>query len=151
VKLEDKHALKEALLGSLSAEAEHPYLVKEQEGSHTFTVELVPKPVPTTPPPPAVQNAQGNEASVSREFIAMYCPQFRDLCRILGPFGVTLESGKGSHEKLMREGYMTVVSKNQRDGTLLLNETVVRQILHRLRIPEEDFVRATRGDSIPTP
>lgn len=147
VKLEDKEALTKALLGPFSGDTLVRFTVKERESAQTYTVELVQKPAVTTTPPPEVRKNIAVELSLSRDFIAMYCPQFRDLFRILVPFGVTLESGKGSHEKLMREGFMTVVSKNQRDGTLLLNETVIRQILHRLRIPEADFVRTTRGDS----
>jgi hypothetical protein len=41
---------------------------------------------------------------------------------------------------------MTVISKNQRDGTLLLNEAVVLQVLSRLLINEEEFVRRTRKE-----
>lgn len=143
----DKEVLRTALARTTRDLPPDRYVIKEQDGPVAFAVSITHTPAAaTTTPPPEPPQPKRREAEVSRGFVSSYCPQFRDLVRILGPFGVTVESGKGSHQKLTREGHMTVVSKNQRDGTLLLNEAVVLQVLTRLRINEEDFVRRTRKE-----
>ena len=147
VSREDKEALQTALARTTRDMPADRYDIKEEEGKANFAVSITSKPAPAaTTPPPEPPQPKRREAEVSREFVSFYCPQFRDLVRILGPFGVTVESGKGSHQKLTREGHMTVISKNQRDGTLLLNEAVVLQVLSRLLINEEEFVRRTRKE-----
>ena len=150
VKSKDSDALRNALARTTRDWPAGTYVIEEdlaENATYSYSITRTPSAIASAAPstPSAVRRAE-----VSREFIASYCPQFRDLVRILTPFGVTLESGKGSHQKLMREGFMTVVSKNQRDGTLLLNEAVVLQILNRLQIGEEEFVRRTRKELSPS-
>ena len=76
-------------------------------------------------------------------------PTFKDFFRTLRELGVTIvPGGEGSHQKLIKDGYHSTVSKNVRDDTLLLAPWMVRSILNDLRLPIADYAAAlTRGSS----
>lgn len=77
---------------------------------------------------------------ISNRFVSAYCPRYDDLVRELRKFDVLVQQGHGSHELLKRDGFHYTTSKNQRDGTLLLNRHAIRGILQALNIDESNFV-----------
>lgn len=100
-------------------------------------------PAPTTQAPPAAPVEEPLKCPITRQFVADVCPKFGDFVRELRKFGVWVDTGVGSHQLLRREGLHSTVSKNQRDGTLVMNRHVIRAILQELEIPESEFVERT--------
>jgi hypothetical protein len=100
-------------------------------------------------PPPADESPFSEAAvrpikcPITSQFVAECCPQFGDFLRELRKFEVSIETGHGSHQLLRRAGFHYTVSKNQRDGTLLINRHLIRAVLRQLEIPEEEFVART--------
>ena len=102
----------------------------------------------TPPPPPMVVEIPSESiCEIDNIFIAKYCAHFRDLARVLRSFNVTLENGgNGSHQRFELNGSTYTVSKNQRDGTLLIDRHLIRQILAQLKIDEAEFVSRVSRD-----
>jgi hypothetical protein len=70
-------------------------------------------------------------------------PTFRDFFRTLRALGVTIEpGGEGSHQKLIKDGYHSTVSKNVRDNTLVLAPWMVHLILNDLRLSVAEYAAA---------
>lgn len=88
-----------------------------------------------------IKEDESGSPQITRQFVKDYCSDYYELLRQLKKFGVTVEHGRGSHDCLCLGGYKVAISQNQRDGTLLMNRHVIRQILRCLRIDESDFAR----------
>ncbi|MCX6114376.1 MAG: hypothetical protein NTV65_04040 [Proteobacteria bacterium] len=142
----ESHILREALKGPRTSGGNLYYDTRECIEGSTFMIVLT---VQETPPPPPMVVEIPNESicEIDNIFIAKYCAHFRDLARVLRSFNVTLENGgNGSHQRFELNGSTYTVSKNQRDGTLLIDRHLIRQILAQLKIDEAEFVSRVSRD-----
>ena len=142
----ESHILREALKGPRTSGGSLYYDTRECIEGSTFMIVLT---VQETPPPPPMVVEIPNESicEIDNIFIAKYCAHFRDLARVLRSFNVTLENGgNGSHQRFELNGSTYTVSKNQRDGTLLIDRHLIRQILAQLKIDEAEFVSRVSRD-----
>ncbi len=142
----ESHILREALKGSRPSGGNLYYDTRECIEGSTFMIVLTAQETPQ-PPPIVVEIPDESICEIDNTFIAKYCAHFRDLARVLRSFNVTLENGgNGSHQRFELNGSTYTVSKNQRDGTLLIDRHLIRQILAQLKIDEAEFVSRVSRD-----
>lgn len=143
----ESHILREALKGPRLSGGNLYYDTQERIEGSMFTIVLTAKETPPPPPPMVVEIPDDTISEIDNTFIAKYCAHFRDLARVLRSFNVTLENGgNGSHQRFELNGSTYTVSKNQRDGTLLIDRHLIRQILAQLKIDEAEFVSRVSRD-----
>lgn len=142
----ESHILREALKSPRPSGGDLYYDTRECIEGSTFMILLTAKETPPPPPPMVVEIPSESICEIDHIFIAKYCPQFRNLARVLGLFNVTLNKGHGSHEKFELNGYTYTVSQKQRDGTLLINRHFILDILGQLKIDEAEFVSRVSRD-----
>ena len=142
----ESHILREALKSPRPSGGNLYYDTRECIEGSTFMIVLT---VQETPPPTpmVVEIPSESICEIDNIFIAKYCAHFRDLARVLRSFNVTLENGgNGSHQRFELNGSTYTVSKNQRDGTLLINRHFILDILGQLKIDEAEFVSRVSRD-----